>query len=368
MRRILPRSKFSLLAAGLLCLSQLLFTTLASAQESGEAEVDKYAGLAELFQSNEVLPVKLEAPFKKLFRKRGKDRPWFPAVLSYVDAGGNETRVELEVRVRGNFRAKKENCRFPPLKLNFKRKSLEGTILDGENQLKLVTHCQSASKYEQYVLLENMAYRMHNLFTDFSLRSRLAQVEYIESKSGKAIANKVGFFIEDKKRMAARNDATLVKQKRVDKTEYQADHLHLATVFEYLLGNTDFSVILGPKGENCCHNIIPLQLGDGVKVPVPYDFDVTGFVNPPYTSPPEHLGLRSLRQRLYRGYCQNTVGFKTSFARFLEQRDAVYALFDEMSAMEEKTESSARRYLDQFYEAISVDEKITSEFIEKCRS
>ncbi|NKB37824.1 MAG: hypothetical protein GKR93_11745 [Gammaproteobacteria bacterium] len=338
------------------------------AKESGEDTRAVSTGLSQLFQEDQPLMMRLEAPFKKVFKKRDKDRPYFPASLTYKDSGGNDVRVEFELRVRGNFRAKKENCRFPPLKLNFKKKSLKGTIFDGENELKLVTHCKSASKYEQYVLLENMAYQLHNQYTDFSLRQRLATVEYVESGKEKPIATKVGFFIEDKKRMAARNGAKLLKKKRIEKTEYKQEHLHLATVFEYLLGNTDYSVILGPKGENCCHNIIPLQASDGMLVPVPYDFDVSGFVNPPYTSPPEHLGLRSLRQRLYRGYCQNTEGFKNSFAVFLEQKDAVYALLNASGAMKDKTRQSASRYLDQFYEAITEDKKINSEFIEKCRS
>lgn len=352
----------------LLCLVLCLLPCSLTANESEQATKAETAGLSPLFQKNLPLIMKLEAPFRNVFKKRGKDRPYFPASLTYKDSEGKDIQIELELRVRGNFRAQKENCKFPPLKLNFKKKSLKGTIFEGENQLKLVTHCKSASKYEQYVLLENMAYQIHNQYSDFSLRERLATVEYVESGKGKTIATKVGFFIEDKKRMAARNGAKLVKKKRIEKTEYMPEHLHLATVFEYLLGNTDYSVILGPKGENCCHNIIPLQANDGMLVPVPYDFDVSGFVNPPYTGPPEHLGLRSLRQRLYRGYCQNTEGFKNSFAVFLEKKDAVYALLNKAEGMQDKTRQSAIRYLDKFYESITEEEKINSQFIEKCRS
>ncbi len=341
----------------------LLITLTAGAEEQQGDQLMSQP----LFEEHAPLTMRLEAPYKKLLRTRGAKRPYFPAALVYTDAAGKEHRLELEVRVRGNYRAKKDICRFPPLKLNFKKKSTEGTVFEGQDKLKLVTHCQAGSRHEQFVRLEYMAYRMQNQLTPYSLRPRMANIEYFESDRNKVEATKVGFFIEDKGLMAERVKAELVEQAKIDKMLYRQDQLHLATVFEYLIGNTDYSVILGPKGDNCCHNIIPVKLSDGTLVPVPYDFDVTGFVNPPYASPPEHLGIRSLRQRLYRGYCQNTAGFKESFAVFMEQKDAIYGLFSGIEGMQTKTVKSATRYLDDFYEYISNDDKIVSQFIEKCR-
>ena len=341
----------------------LIISLAAGAEEQAGDELKSQP----LFEEHAPLTIRLEAPYKKLLRGRGTKRPYFPAALVYTDAAGEEHRLELKVRVRGNYRAKRDTCRFPPLKLNFKKESTKGTVFEGQDKLKLVTHCQSGSRYEQFVRLEYMAYRMQNHLTPYSLRPRMANIEYFESDKKKVEATKVGFFIEDKGLMARRAQAELVEQPRIDKTLYRQDQLHLATVFEYMIGNTDYSVILGPKGENCCHNIIPVKLADGTMVPVPYDFDVTGFVNPPYASPPEHLGIRSLRQRLYRGYCQNTAGFKESFAVFNEQKDAIYGLFGNIEGMQTKTVNSATRYLDDFYEYIGDDDKIVSQFIEKCR-
>lgn len=352
----LPTIFFALLLA--------LITAKASAQTDADSAEQSSGGL---FENHSMLTFRLEAPFKKLFKERGEKRAYSPAVLVYTDGAGKEQRIDLKVRVRGNFRSKKENCRFPPLKLNFNKQSVVGSLFEGQDKLKLVTHCQSASKYEQFVMLEYMAYRLRNQLTDYSLRPRLATIEYFDSDKQKIEKTKVGFFIEDKGKMAARVGAEEIKKTKIEKTDYRQDLLHLATVFEYMIGNTDYSVILGPKGENCCHNIIPLKGSDGSAIPVPYDFDVTGIVNPPYAAPPEHLGLRSLRQRLYRGYCQNTAGFKESFAVFHEKKDAIYALYQAAEGMKDKTRKSALRYLDSFYEIISDDDKITSNFVEKCR-
>ena len=372
MRKTLLRRSLTEIFTLLFSLLAINFAFNVSAAEQVEDEQVEKAPedlkLSKLFQSYEPINIRLEAPFKKVAKKRGEDRPYSPAVIAYTDASGKEIRIDLKLRVRGKYRAKKEICRFPPLKLNFQAKSLAGTIFDGEDKLKLVTHCQGSSKYEQFVLLEYLNYRMQNLFNDYSLRARLATVEYVDSDKGKVIATKLGFFIEDKDRMAARLGAERVDIRRVEKEEYEQGPLHVATVFEYLIGNTDFSVILGPEGSSCCHNIIPIKLANGAKIPVPYDFDASGIINPPYLSPPEHLGLRSTRQRLYRGYCQNTAGFKKTFEIFHAQREAVFALYNNQQGLADKTLKSTLGYIEKFYNTISDDDKIVSEFIDKCRS
>jgi hypothetical protein len=367
MKKILLRrslTEFFTLLFSLLIIS--IAFNVSAEDKTGEVKED--LKLSKLFQSYEPIKIRLEAPFKKVSKKRKEDRPYSPAVISYSDASGQEIRIDLKLRVRGKYRAKKEICRFPPLKLNFQKKSLAGTIFDGEDKLKLVTHCQGSAKYEQFVLLEYLNYRMQALFNDYSLRARLAIVKYVDSDKGKLIATKWGFFIEDKDKMAARLGGERVEIRRVEKVEYEQGPLHVATAFEYLIGNTDFSVILGPEGSNCCHNIIPIKLANGSVIPVPYDFDASGIINPPYLSPPEHLGLRSTRQRLYRGYCQNTAGFKKTFEAFHAQREAVFALYNNQQGLADRTRNSTIGYIEKFYNTISGDDKIVSEFIDKCRS
>ena len=339
----------------------------APANDQGNDDTVK-ENLSSLFQSHEQLNIRLEGTFKELGKQRKEERPYFAANLIYQDDAGNDVRVDLKMRVRGKYRAKKTTCQFPPLKLNFKKGSVAGTIFEGENKLKLVTHCQNSSKYEQYVLLEYLNYRMHNLLTEFSLRPRLLTVEYYDTDTGKVIATKVGFFIEDKDRMASRVGAEQVKVKRVEKEQYNQALLHLATIFEYLLGNTDYSAKLGPPGEDCCHNVIPLLRADGSMVPVPYDFDATGIVDPPYVSPSANLKIKSVRKRLYRGYCQDIEGFKNSFSVFQQHRGAIFDLYNNQEGLTSSSLKKTLSYLENFYESISNEDKIASEFIKRCRA
>ena len=53
---------------------------------------------------------------------------------------------------------------------------------------------------------------------------------------------------------------------------------------------------------------------------VPYDFDVSGLVNPPYALPPEGLGLDTVRQRRYRGYCIHNAQALAVAAEFRAKR------------------------------------------------
>ena len=39
------------------------------------------------------------------------------------------------------------------------------------------------------------------------------------------------------------------------------------------------------------------------KYTVPYDFDSSGLVDTHYAAAPSQLGVRNIRQRLYRGFC-----------------------------------------------------------------
>ena len=79
-------------------------------------------------------------------------------------------RLPLKVRPRGKSR--RERCSFIPLELNFKRKALAGTVFDGQNKLKLVTHCGRSMASSGYLASELLVYRLLNYLTDYSFRVR----------------------------------------------------------------------------------------------------------------------------------------------------------------------------------------------------
>ena len=77
----------------------------------------------------------------------------------------------------------------------------------------------------------------------------------------------------------------------------ERDHFLKMAVFQFMIGNTDWSV---PYLQN-----IKFITKDSTKAPltVPYDFDHAGIVSAPYALPAEELEMSSVLERRYRGYC-----------------------------------------------------------------
>jgi hypothetical protein len=92
-------------------------------------------------------------------------------------------------------------------------------------------------------------------------------------------------------------------------------------VFEYFIGNTDWSV-------EYLQNVKLLATDtNSVAYTVPYDFDHAGIVSPPYAKPAEQLQLSSVRERRYRGYCLTDLSLlRPFFTEFLQLRDKIDSL------------------------------------------
>ncbi len=341
-----PSSSGSAFAAAL---SVLLAPCVAAAQEST------------LFLSGEPLALKLEVPLRAVLASR--DDPAYQPARIEVDAPGGPLSIDLRVRVRGKSR--KEACEFPPLLLNFPDDQPEGSLFAGENRLKLVTHCRSGTAPEQYVQLERQIYLALGLLTDMSLRTRAVKATYVDTDSGREIVDRLGFLIEDEERFAERSGLTTVSVESVDRARYEPSALAMLDVFQYFIGNTDWSAFEGPDGEACCHNVVPFARDD-VLLPVPYDFDASGLVSAPYAVPAEGLPIQSVRQRLYRGRCRDLAALEPVFATFAAQRDALTALFTTDAGLPERTAERARNYIDDFYAVLADDSKAERAFRRPC--
>ena len=336
--------------------------------QGGVAKDGKQDQLSPLFQSHAPLTLTLNAPFRTIDRYRGDNRHYVAAVLSMSDKDGRELQLALKVRVRGDFRSQRNICVNPPLKLDFKRKSTANTIFAGENKLKLAVQCRSYHSYQQYLLLEYLNYRAYRLLTDESLHVRLATVGYYDSDRKRGLGKIQAFFIEDAGRFAKRMGMQEVHQKKLSPGDYDPARINLVEVFEYFIGNTDWSLIDGHLDEDCCHNIIPLSpKGGGPLIPIPYDFDLTGLVNPGYAQVSDLLPIKNVRQRLYRGFCHDDGVVQATIAKFLAAREAIRALYEKQAGLSGESKRYALRYIDQFYDIIQDQEKLQREIIGKCR-
>jgi len=152
---------------------------------------------------------------------------------------------------------------------------------------------------------------------------------------------------------------------RAEIGDVQSDHLNLASMFQYLIGNVDFSPIAGSNNE-CCHNYALYGNDVGPLVAIPYDFDLAGIVNAPYAEPDKELGVERVGQRVYRGYCVNNSYVGGSISEFRKTREVLFALVADQQELEPSVRESIARYMDEFYEIIDDPREVERKIIGEC--
>jgi len=110
---------------------------------------------------------------------------------------GRRRTYSIQLRTRGHSRRNPRTCEFAPLRLELPKDKTKGTIFEGHGNIKLGVHCQSEGIYQQYMLKEYLANRLHNTLTPRSLRVRLARVTYADTDPGKKPNTRLGIFFED---------------------------------------------------------------------------------------------------------------------------------------------------------------------------
>jgi hypothetical protein len=203
---------------------------------------------APLFEDSSLLPVTVAGPLEATLEDVHERRER----RFTLTAGG--AAYPVKIRVRGNSRV--SVCPFPPLRVNFTRRTTRGTLFEGQDKLKLVTHCRGSRQAEQDLLEEYAAYRILNRLTDVSYRVRLLKLRYVdtaEGPQGEAV-ERYGFVVEGDDELAARISAAAVLRRTVTRGAFDQAHAGLVYLFQFLIGNTDWSLVAATGERHCCHN------------------------------------------------------------------------------------------------------------------
>lgn len=316
-----------------------------------------------LFQGDAVLEATLSGPLHRLVRERPKEE-YLQGSFEYRDEAGQMHTLSAQIRTRGNYRH--ANCDFPPIRLNFRKSETRDTLFDKQDKLKLVVHCDSAARHEQSVLREYLAYRVFNMLTDHSFKVRLLRVSYRDDDERLRDHTRFAFLIEHDDRLAKRMGKEALEISSAEVSEIHPDVLNLSSLFQFFIGNTDFSPVAGAAGRDCCHNHALFGDEEGLITAIPYDFDMSGFVDAPYATPNPRFGLRSVRQRLYRGRCVNNEHLAGSIDRFQGIREAVFALVQGQEGLSESNQKRVSRYVETFYDLIGDPRRVQRSIIDKC--
>ena len=300
----------------------------------------------------------MDADLHALFGDRGAQRKEHPATLRY-GAGADTGTIAVKLRTRGIFRLKR--CGFPPIRLNLPARKVDNTPFAGEDKLKLATHCQGDRSYERNLLREYALYRVFNAVTDTSFRVRLAHMTYVDSARHDTVT-RYGFLIESDTALAKRIGADQIHSNNVYDPMTDPSYMTLVAVFQYLIGNTDWSVWKR-------HNIAIFQkvAEPRLLLAVPYDYDFSGAVNAPYATPPPQINIQSVRQRVYRGFCQPDSVLQGVLARFWAAKDSMYAAVRAVPDLPERDVRNVLEYFDDFYKVLETPGAVNRELVRPCR-
>ncbi len=323
------------------------------------------------FDSDKAVDFRLEAPLAELRKQRGaaSDLEWIEGKLIYTNAQGEEAELRVGIRARGNFRRKRVNCFFPPYWINFRKSEVKGTPFAGLDKVKVVSHCNSGKKRnEPYLYSEYLAYKTYNMLTDLSFQVRLATIDYHDTDRDKSEGAYAAFFIEHTNSLEKRLGAKQVKDQFVLPSRYDLSDLCLAEMFQFFIGNTDFSYFASE--EECCHNakVFHRKKGDKGLFPVPYDFDISGIVSAPYAAPNPNFPIKSVKDRLYRGVEIDHDIITATVRRFIDQKEAIYELWETFELLDPKRRLKALGFIDDFYRIFDKDTKARRIYILELRA
>ena len=289
----------------------------------------------------EVLNVDLRLDMEEVFDDR-RNTEKHNAVFSFTDEKGKTQKWDIKVSLRGKFRRTKcEN--LPPLRLDFKKKSLETAGLAEYDDMKLVTQCMNNKREAKQLLAkEYLAYKIYNQISDESYRVQFLKINYIDSKTGKKTKH-FGFLIEDTAQLRARIDAEKVsKIYSLPKEAFHTNQVKTVAVFQYLIGNSDWSI-------NISKNVKMLKQGD-LNILIPYDFDFSGLVGASYSMVDSKLGITNPKQRVYLGFPDDMEDLDEIINLFISKKELIVKTINDTNLLTRGNKRVMLNYVFSFYE------------------
>jgi hypothetical protein len=312
-----------------------------------------------LFSEKDPMQIRLNFSIKEM-KKEKDDTVYFPSYLHYVNPSGTWDSLKIDMRARGNFRRAK--CFFPPIRVKIKKKDAEGTIFEGNKNLKLVVPCQAVSAHNDLVLKEYLCYKLYEPVSPYYFETRLANLTLVDEsgKSPKSYEVK-SFWIEDDDVVAKRHGGKIAKESQVLPQRMQPLAATRQDFFAFMIANTDWSSMVQ-------HNIKVMQMENKDYIPLPYDFDMSGLVNANYATTSELLPISNVRQRLYRGFCYSEEMLQQVRQEYLALEPEIMAMVDNLEiGLNPKEIPDFKKYLGEFFVILKNDRLFKDQVLSKCR-
>jgi len=320
--------------------------------------LDNFHSIFKELKREGVLQLTVETDFKTLVKKKYEEK-YQPAILQVEDKLGQPIAYQAKLRTRGNIR--KKVCYYPPLKIKFKKTWLVENGMDSVfNDLKLVIGCKKGDFYNGLVLKEYLAYQLYAVLTDYHFRTQLVEVTIKDTKENWKPYQTTAFIIENQDEMAARYNGRCTKPRIMRSKSIWEDQLAVLTLFQYMIGNTDWAFANS-------HNVRFVRSRDKLRViPIAYDFDYSGLVNAPYAVHRESIGIEDIQERYFLGNCKNKKACERVMPLFLEKKEQLYQVVNELSELSNKDRKKILNYFDDFYKILENPKSFKKQIVENC--
>ena len=314
----------------------------------------------DIFSNDDPIKCTLSFDIKK-FRKNKLEGEYQNATFTYYLNDSISIKNEIKLKARGVSR--KKYCQFPPIKLKYKGADFPDPYLNSIKNQKLVTHCKTSDEFEQNLLKEYLIYKFYNTLSEKSFRVKLLLMTYEDTKEKVETITRYAFLIEEPETVAQRNNAFYIDDENLGMRYIEPGCMMTLSMFQFMIGNPDWSI-------TGLHNIKLLKSKNVTELlpyAVPYDFDNTGLVNPPYARPPEQSGLSSVKERKFEGICGTQEIYNDIILKFEDQKETFLSYVDDFELLDMDSKNEIKLYCESFYDMLGSPNFYKNHILPSCK-
>jgi len=301
---------------------------------------------------------------KKDLLKFTNDSTYIKSNISYTEKDGGIKNMDVEMRARGNYR--RTHCYYLPLWIKINKAVSKGSIFEDDKKIKIVLPCLKSKKSNDNIVKEYLAYKIFECLSPYYFEAKLIPIHLEEQINDKTIDhNLMAILVQDDKQLAVSFQGNIIKRNIHPNGQDPVSSVRNA-LFQYMIGNTDYSAAYQ-------HNE-KIFFIDKKIVPVPYDFDMSGLVNPSYAIVSVvnnvELPISRVTQRMYRGFDRDEEVVQQVRQEFLDRQSEVFNIIDQNEIFFEDPKEfiEAREFLSDFYQILGDDKKFNNSILKRGRT
>ena len=120
-----------------------------------------------LYADQTPMEIKLSYSNKEV-NKNTNDTTFIKTSMEFLHEG-KWASIDVRLRARGNFR--RAECYFPPIKMKIKKSKAEGSLFEGNKNLKLVVPCLIQDEKNDNIVQEFIAYKLYEKISPFHFQA-----------------------------------------------------------------------------------------------------------------------------------------------------------------------------------------------------